>query len=320
MKELSIEEKAKRYDEAIKKLRDFYRDYDTVSCLIDVKEELANLFPELKESEDERIRNFLIDFIKVCGWTEKKDQGWPLREDCIAWLEKQGEKKLLNNEQYQTIPVETLDRLYAAEKELSQLKQKVEPKFKVGDKIWHKTYKGECIHHIIKIENDNYIGDDNTSISISTADKEYELVEKQGEQETVVVIPKFRVGDVIRPKGSMAEYTIESISGECYHGKGWGLNISSDDDYELVEQKSSWNKKDENMLQSVLWHVSNSVSNGKSQDFRCDITEWLKSLRPQNRWKPSDEQMETLKQAISAFPYETDYLELLYDDLKKLRD
>lgn len=54
---------------------------------------LQGIFPELKESEDERIRNFLIDFIKVCGWTEKKDQGWPLREECIAWLEKHGEQK-----------------------------------------------------------------------------------------------------------------------------------------------------------------------------------------------------------------------------------
>lgn len=64
MKELSIKEKAKRYDEAIEKLRDFYRDYDTVSCLIDVKEELANIFTELKESEDEKIRKELIAEVK----------------------------------------------------------------------------------------------------------------------------------------------------------------------------------------------------------------------------------------------------------------
>ncbi len=50
---MNTEEKARAYDETVKKLRKFYRDYDTVSCLIDVKEELANLFPELKESESE---------------------------------------------------------------------------------------------------------------------------------------------------------------------------------------------------------------------------------------------------------------------------
>lgn len=47
--------------------------------------------------------------------------------------------------------------------------------------------------------------------------------------------PKFDIGDTIRPKGSKAEYTITSISGGCYHGKGWGLPISAEKDYELVE-------------------------------------------------------------------------------------
>ena len=57
MKELSIEEKAKRYDEAIEKLRSLHDDYDTVNTLIDIKEELEHIFPELKESrEDEMIR------------------------------------------------------------------------------------------------------------------------------------------------------------------------------------------------------------------------------------------------------------------------
>ena len=45
---------------------------------------------------------------------------------------------------------------------------------------------------------------------------------------------KFDIGDTIRPKGSKAEYTITSISGGCYHGKGWGLPIDAEKDYELV--------------------------------------------------------------------------------------
>jgi hypothetical protein len=82
MKELSIEEKAKRYDEAIKKLRSLHDNYDTVSTLIDVKEELENIFPELAESEDEYILKGLISMCKTLGKTK-----W------IAWLEKQGEQK-----------------------------------------------------------------------------------------------------------------------------------------------------------------------------------------------------------------------------------
>ena len=48
---------------------------------------------------------------------------------------------------------------------------------------------------------------------------------------------------------------------------------------EEIEENPAWSEEDEKMLQSVLWHVSNSVSNGKSQDIRCDLTEWLKSIK-----------------------------------------
>lgn len=79
-------------------------------------------------------------------------------------------------------------------------------------------------------------------------------LEKQGEQKPVFIVPKFRVGDTIRLKGSLAEYTIESISGECYHGKGWKLHISCDDDYELVEQKpADWSEEDEHMLNTIIY-------------------------------------------------------------------
>lgn len=86
----TIEEKAKAYDEAIEKLRDFYRDYDTISTLIDIKEELEEIFPELKEGKDEKIRKAIKYCIKQgfigCGKIENVTP-----DECLAWLEKQGE-------------------------------------------------------------------------------------------------------------------------------------------------------------------------------------------------------------------------------------
>ena len=58
MKELSIKEKAKRYDEA--KLR-ISAAYNSNRCTIGFMNEI---FPELRESEDERIRKALIRFHK----------------------------------------------------------------------------------------------------------------------------------------------------------------------------------------------------------------------------------------------------------------
>ena len=88
MKELSIEEKAKRYDEALKVLHK----YDGVNIIFSqsLKEKM---FPELKESEDEKIKKSLIRLVKAfydCNFPTP--EGFE-RKDILAWIEKQSEQK-----------------------------------------------------------------------------------------------------------------------------------------------------------------------------------------------------------------------------------
>lgn len=76
----------KKYKEALERARQFsehplQEDSDSIAEYI---------FPELKESEDERIRKEIIDFIY------DKTDTYELREKSnswIAWIEKQGEQK-----------------------------------------------------------------------------------------------------------------------------------------------------------------------------------------------------------------------------------
>ena len=50
-----------------------------------------------------------------------------------------------------------------------------------------------------------------------------------------------------------------------------------------------------------------------------NIREWLKSLRPQNQWKPSKEQMEALKNCCNGWEDNSNgILDSLYNDLKAL--
>jgi len=83
MKELSIKEKAKHYDEAIERANElmYVSDKDSLQC-----KTVEHIFPELKESEDERIRQRIIHALHgdVLEMSEIKE--------AIAWLEKQGEK------------------------------------------------------------------------------------------------------------------------------------------------------------------------------------------------------------------------------------
>ena len=138
--------------------------------------------PELKESDDERVRKAMIDFFKH----ERKEGIAVLHygvniERMISWLEKQGEQKpdkvepkfkigdsiKTTNEEPLTI-TEITDRGYwsedlficgfddAAKWELVEQKpaNNVEPKFHEGDWIVYDKYDGNNIDKIVKFDND----------------------------------------------------------------------------------------------------------------------------------------------------------------------
>ena len=73
---------------------------------------MEEIFPELKESEDEKIRKWLIDWAKAVNWSE---QFTVTKEQVLAWLEKQGEQKPFdyenaNIQQKDFTPKETINK------------------------------------------------------------------------------------------------------------------------------------------------------------------------------------------------------------------
>jgi hypothetical protein len=75
MKKLTTEQKAKDYDEAIKVTKNL------IDAGLVYEDAAIQIFPELKENEDERIRKELIEFVKSRGG---------FKQEYIDWLEKQG--------------------------------------------------------------------------------------------------------------------------------------------------------------------------------------------------------------------------------------
>lgn len=94
------------------------------------REELEELFPELADSEDEKIKNTLIDLFKnrLMYYGTEKLQDLKV-DDIVSWLEKQGEQKL----------------------EI--------PKFRIGDFVKDANYHGEPIYEIVGMDNECYICD-----------------------------------------------------------------------------------------------------------------------------------------------------------------
>ena len=124
MKELSIEEKAKRYDEAIEKAIK-HRNNDGLT--LEQYETIDIIFPELKDSKDEEIRKAIIEHFE---WSTKRILNEFSNKKVIALLEKQRpsgcpEYCVMSN--CANCPYRPVLIKNPADK--------VEPKFKIGDKI-----------------------------------------------------------------------------------------------------------------------------------------------------------------------------------------
>lgn len=79
---MTTAEKAHAYDEALEKAKKLC-EYPTTQPFVSTLEEI---FPELKESEDERVREWLIDWANAVNWSKQ----FPVtKEQVLAWLEKQ---------------------------------------------------------------------------------------------------------------------------------------------------------------------------------------------------------------------------------------
>ena len=161
MKELSIEEKARRYDKALKVLHK----YDGANIMFSqsLKEEM---FPELAESEDEKTRRALLQFLNAhigCSiapaFCTQDIIKW------IAWLEKQAEQNPV---------VDT---------------KVIIPKFRVGDIVKSKSQPMLRPRKIISICKDCYRCEDRGCIGFAWED-DYEIVEQKPADNAE---PKFNV-------------------------------------------------------------------------------------------------------------------------------
>lgn len=113
-----------KYEEALERARNIrFGNPQSVTANVVCEE----IFPELKESEDERIRKWLIGVIKSNEYGSISNVGeMPCpKPNVIAWLEKQGEHK----------PAD-----------------KVEPKFKVGDWVVRGYDNSYATNQVIKVE------------------------------------------------------------------------------------------------------------------------------------------------------------------------
>lgn len=204
------------------KLEEAKRLYETANA--DQKYVLESLFPELAESEDERIRKALIEGFKVMkdgsyGECTFSNYNIPVT-DIIAWLEKQCEKKSIEEHDVckfcedrhgcvSPCPMKLIEEEKSADK--------IGPKFKPGDWIIHN--KNIELANSLMLVTDKVSGgylckyrDGQYSYNIEFVDKEYRLWTIQDAKDgDVLCTSSTTINEVFIFKG----LTIEGFI-ECY--------------------------------------------------------------------------------------------------------
>ena len=82
---MTEKEKAKAYDEVLKKAGAAYKNEDR-----HLKATLERIFPELNENRDEMIKTAILNHLKIMWGNCQDDVCGVHVEDAIDWLEKQG--------------------------------------------------------------------------------------------------------------------------------------------------------------------------------------------------------------------------------------
>jgi len=317
MKELSIEEKAKRYDEAINRMKHYVVDEYGCSRI-----KVADVFPGLKESEDERIRKWLIKEMgrRLSCWTSTE----VTKEQVLAWLEKQGEQK--------SNPVLDIEIPFGAkDSELQEASYYIPEGFHAeieGNRVVIKrgeqksTWSEEDEMHIRELERlvkqvwaiaehennkDTIHKMSDLSFFLKTLKPQLKQDEQKPVVDTKVIIPKFRVGDIVKSKSQpmLSPRKIISIGKDCYWCEDRGcIGFAWEDDCELVEHNPAWSEEDETALGDALWCCKQAASIAKNENDMGNVwyaETWLKSLKdrvqPKQEW--SEEDVAMLDSAIA---------------------
>ena len=157
----------KKYKEALERAKVIYQGSYKPDTAATIAETLQNVFPELQESEDEKVRKEIVSIFHSLA--EGKIPSPINYADIFTWLEKQGEKpKPSIRERYKRIAnsewfKKTHEGMSVSDDEKVDNVNKIEPKFKVGDFI----VSDYCMGKVIALTDDAYLLDTEQGIPFS---------------------------------------------------------------------------------------------------------------------------------------------------------
>ncbi len=307
-----------KYEEALERAKKVYKD---------IPGYLQNIFPELRGSEDERIRQQIEQVLIEHDWSVTYLVS---RKNCLAWLERQKTPSVFFE------PAAGFDLGSAV---VYHNAESEDEKIRKNCIHFLELQKG---HHADTSEIDKCLAwlkkqKEQKPPEWGEEDKEnYKWFDKFFRAESIVAggrdIPqdKYLWFKSLRPQPKCLpgfdEMTPEEKMNHPLYLEGFdaGREVGK---VETEQQQQEWSEEDEDVLNSCICSIEEAKENRyayKETDgdtsYDHEIN-WLKSLRPQPKWKPNEAQMNELHGAlIPGHGYDCDVLQGLYADLKKLME
>lgn len=317
-----MEDYEKKYKEAMARMESWARG-EHPECFSEAQKAAEFVFPELKEDEDEKIKKSLIGYLKECRNNTRSEVMIDEYAKWIAWLEKRSQLKSVNSldalnwNPASEIPTahwehnNSISPLYLVKCEGNQEGKPIigYARYSFATDMWmviHTT--GHGIYKVIEWLDDG--AEDNTAIEDN---------------------PKFRVGDTIKPKDGCHEpwevKEVDMVGKKYRFNNGYVVDFSHEDAYELADETCKCGEENEDMVDLLIkifevsypdgFYKANEIGTNDMRGVSSKtIISWLKSLK--SRWKPSKQQMGALANACNGKILYLDYLNSLYNDLKKL--
>ena len=272
MKELTIEEKAKAYDEALERIRKELQKCGYTGC--DTARFINRYFPELKESEGERIRKELLEHCKNQAKPYiQTGNKCPQIQSWIDWLEKQGSEP----------------NWYHHKVDLSDCSEEYRKAYYDGwnnCNMQHSQYKSES-NDVVKclINGMKFYYEDNEEATWGTEKFSMKVkdilswLEKQGNKDSQVKLPTFTFDDILALQCCME--TVKKVQNDKdLYEKLNDLHGRIYDAYYLEKQGEQ--KQDVNLQINPSEYINNIGGNG------C----YLKNTTQTSTWSKKEEKVD----------------------------
>ena len=311
---------------------------------------MENLFPELSESEDEKIIRTLKEIVNWgCAKNISVENNVELK-DCLAWIEKQGEQKPTNKieqscyhndglyyaidilektlgkvEGYQSddgkmehqIAIETVNALY--HKKPAELSKEDEEMFDaiIADIKFTQKAHDHDVNQVVYEREIDWLK--SLKDRMQPQPKQDWNEEDEKKRKLLIAILKVNHPNAhfkVNPKGTVS---METMSTEEL--VDWLKSIK---DRIQPQSKQEWSVEDTKMINFIINILECAPDMRPCSEVYHESAyqkqiNWLKSLKP-NHWKPSEKQLSVLQTAIKDYGTcaEKNVLESLYSSLKTL--